>query len=119
MAASLLTAAEKRRPWLLLSPTLAALVALPVSAQHGPGSGPPDFAEFDLNADGILNEAEFYEARGRRIAERAAEGRPMKHLGDAPDFSDIDLDGSGTVDVAEFSEHQARHREQRMQQRPE
>ena len=98
---------------------LAALVALPVSAQHGPGNGPPEFAEFDLNADGILNEAEFYEARGRRIAERAAEGRPMTHLGEAPDFSNFDLDGSGTVDPTEFSTHQARHREERMQRRPD
>jgi hypothetical protein len=86
------------------------LVATPLLAQHGPGAGPPTFEEFDLDGDGQLGEAEFYEARGQRIAERAAEGRQMKHLSEAPSFSEIDADGNGSIDSAEFASHQAHHR---------
>jgi hypothetical protein len=89
---------------------LAILFAPPLSAQHGQGGGPPTFAEFDLNGDGELTEAEFYEARGQRIAERAAAGRQMKHLPEAPLFTDIDRDGNGAIDPAEFSRHQSQHR---------
>jgi hypothetical protein len=90
---------------------LTALLALPAVAQHGPGGGPPAFEAFDLDGDGRIGEAEFYEARGQRIAERAAEGRPMKHLSEAPSFAEIDSDGDGAIEPAEFADHQARHRQ--------
>lgn len=89
---------------------LVALLAMPASAQHGQGGGPPTFEEFDLNGDGVIGEAELYEARGKRIAERAAEGRPMRHLSQAPAFADLDTDGSGAIEPAEFAHHQAQHR---------
>jgi hypothetical protein len=92
---------------LLLAGSLAASSSL---AQHGPGGGPPTFEEFDLDGDGGIGEAEFYEARGRRIAERASEGRQMKHLSEAPLFEEIDTDGNGTVDPAEFAGHHGRSR---------
>ena len=95
----------------LLAGMLAVLLAPTLAAQHGHGgAGPPTFAEFDLNGDGQLTEAEFYEARGQRIAERAAEGRQMKHLSEAPLFTDLDLDGNGAIDPAEFSSHRSQHR---------
>jgi Ca2+-binding EF-hand superfamily protein len=94
----------------LTSLVLTALVAAPAFAQHGPGAGPPAFEEFDLDGDGRIVETEFYEARGRRIAERASEGRAMKHLSEAPSFAEIDTDGSGGIEPAEFSRHQADHR---------
>ena len=90
---------------------LAAFLAVPAFAQNGQGDGPPTFEEFDLNGDGVIGEAELYEARGKRIAERAAEGRQMRHLSQAPVFSDIDTDGSGVIEPAEFADHQARHRQ--------
>ena len=86
------------------------LVATPSLARNGPGGGPPTFEAFDLDGDGQLGEAEFYEARGQRIAERAAEGRQMKHLSEAPSFAEIDADGNGSIDPAEFASHQAHHR---------
>jgi Ca2+-binding EF-hand superfamily protein len=96
-----------------------ATLAIAVQAKQGQGGGKADqmpvFADFDLNDDGVLTEAEFYQARGERIAERAAEGRPMKHLSEAPTFSDIDTDGNGEISTSEFSAHQAEHRQQRMQ----
>jgi hypothetical protein len=104
--------------WLLCLSLALLLVAPPLSARNGPGSGPPTFAEFDLDGDGQLTEAEFYQARAQRIAERAAEGRQMKHLADAPSFTDLDIDANGVVDPAEFSSHQAQHRARKNVQKP-
>jgi len=69
----------------------------------------PEFADFDLNSDGVLGEAEFNEARDARIAERVAAGRKMKNLANAPDFSEIDRDEDGAVTPEEFAAHQAQH----------
>jgi hypothetical protein len=90
---------------------LAALLAMPAAAQHGHGGGPPTFEEFDLDGDGLIGEAELYEARGKRIAERAAEGRPMRHLSQAPSFAELDVDGSGAIEPDEFAAHHAHHRQ--------
>ena len=73
----------------------------------------PVYADFDLNADGEIDEVEFYQARGERIAERAAEGREMKNLSSAPSFADIDTNGDDVISAAEFSDHQAEHRQKK------
>jgi hypothetical protein len=92
-------------------------------AGWGPGSGmgrgmglqAPTFAEFDLDGNGVLTEAEFYQARGQRIAERSQQGYAMRGLANAPEFGEIDRNGDGRVDATEFTSAQARHRQQRFQ----
>jgi len=97
-------------------------------AGMGPGMGPgagmgggpsmgrnmPSFVEFDLDGDGNLTETEFNQARAKRMAERAAQGYPMRNAGKAPPFSAIDTDGNGRVTADEFAAAQARHRAQMM-----
>lgn len=78
----------------------------------GMGRNMPTFAEYDLNGDGKIGEAEFNEARGKRISERAQQGYQMRNLGNAPSFADIDTNGDGQISEDEFSAHQAQHRRQ-------
>ena len=70
----------------------------------------PNYADFDLNRDGVVEEQEFTEARGRRISERAGQGYAMRGLAGAPAFSEIDSDGDGRMSAQEFSAAQARRR---------
>ena len=81
---------------------------------QGRGRSMPTFADFDTNGDGRLLEQEFYEARNRRIGERARQGYQMRNLGRAPSFQELDADGNGEVTPEEFAAHQARHRQQNM-----
>lgn len=100
------------------------LVPLVEAQPSGNGWGPsggmgrqaPTFAEFDLDGNGVLTEAEFYQARGQRIAERSQQGYAMRGLADAPEFSVIDHNGDGQVDATEFASAQAqvRHRQGQM-----
>ena len=103
--------------WLLIG-LFCAFAPLSLAAKHGQGPHHqrPEFSDIDLNGDGTVDEAEFYEARGRRIAERSAEGRALKNLEQAPGFGEIDTDGSGTVSEAEFAHHQAQRQQQQQQQ---
>lgn len=80
----------------------------------GRGRNMPEFTDFDLNADGYFVEDEFYEARDKRISERARQGYPMRGLANAPSFAEIDTDGDGRVNSQEFAAHQAQHRQQGM-----
>jgi len=77
----------------------------------GPGNPMPRFADFDTDGDGKLLEQEFYQARNRRIGERARAGYPMRNLGKAPSFQDLDADGNGEVTPEEFAAHRSRHRQ--------
>jgi Ca2+-binding EF-hand superfamily protein len=77
----------------------------------GPGFNMPGYQDFDLDGDGAVSEEEFIEARGRRVEQRAKEGRMMRGLANMPGFSDIDTDGDGNISEAEFSAHQASHRQ--------
>jgi len=92
------------------------LLAAPLSL-HAQGAPTPPvqrggmatFAEFDLNGDGSVTADEFTEARNRRIAARAAEGRPMRGLAQAEEFATIDTDADGKLSPEEFTAHQQRH----------
>lgn len=93
--------------------TLAAAIAcaslsLPATAQDM-----LTFADFDLNKDGKISEAEFDEVRAARISQRATAGYPMRGLASAPTFADIDTDKDGSLSPEEFAVQHARH-----QQRP-
>lgn len=90
---------------------LAAMAGEPTSGESQKGGkhgqNRPTFEEVDQNSDGWIDEAEFYEKRSQRIAERAAEGRQLKNLANAPAFSDLDTDADGKVSTEEFALHQA------------
>lgn len=91
------------------------LIALPAAAQQPVLPLPPmaSFAEFDADGDGAVTEQEFVDARNKRIAERAGEGRPMRGLAQAEEFKDIDANGDGRLSREEFEAHQRRHVQQR------
>lgn len=73
------------------------------------GRNMPEFSEFDLNGDGKILEEEFYEARNKRMSERAQQGYQMKNAGMAPPFSAVDTNGDGEVTAEEFSAHQSQN----------
>jgi len=103
---------------LLMTPFLAE------ASQHGKGGGHkmPTFAQVDLDGDGMIVATEFYEARGKHMAERAKAGGKMKNAANAPTFESIDLDNDGKVSTEEFASHQeemrAKHRS-RKDKKPE
>jgi Ca2+-binding EF-hand superfamily protein len=82
---------------------------------NGMGMNMPAYAEYDLNGDGEILEKEFYEARNKRISERAQQGYQMRNLASAPSFTDIDTNGDGVVSAEEFTAHQTLHRQQMAQ----
>ena len=88
--------------------------AMGQGAGHGKGTkgNMPAFSDFDLDGDGIITESEFNEGHAKKMSEMAAEGRQMKHAGDAPGFSGIDSNGDGGISEQEFSDHQAAHHHQ-------
>ncbi len=88
-------------------------IAQDTSKGMGKGHKMPEFSEIDANGDGAIVADEFYEFRGKRMAERAAAGGQMKNAANAPAFEDIDTDGDGEVSPEEFSAHQAEHRAMR------
>ena len=93
---------------LLFASGIAAAQCTPETAgRMGPGPGMPDFSEFDLDADGSIVSAEFYEARAKHMAERAKAGGKMKHAANMPTFEDIDTDADGKISADEFAAHQA------------
>ena len=73
------------------------------------GRNMPEYSEFDLNGDGIILEEEFYQARNKRMSERAQQGYQMKNAGMAPPFSAVDTNGDGEVSAEEFSAHQSQN----------
>ena len=64
------------------------------------------FAEFDINADGVITEEEFYTVRNNRIKTRMDRGYRMRNLPNAPTFADLDTDGDGVISAEEFAAHQ-------------
>lgn len=99
---------------LILVTLLGAGPVLAVDAPPPPRPGPPAFADFDSNGDGVLTEQEFTDSRNKRIAERAAAGYPMRGLSNAMEFKALDSNGDGQLTQEEFAAHQRQH----MQNRP-
>ena len=75
--------------------------------QKGRGNNMPTFSDIDLNSDGAIVADELYRMRGKRMAERAAQGGKLRNAANAPSFEDIDTDSDGKVSPDEFSAHQA------------
>jgi Ca2+-binding EF-hand superfamily protein len=96
----------------LISAAIVILIVSTAYAQasnHGMGKkhDMPMFADIDLNGDGAIVAAEFYEVRGKRMAERAKAGGKLKKAASAPTFEAIDLDDDGEISPEEFATHQA------------
>lgn len=83
----------------------------------GPGRNMPAFTEYDLDGNGGISEKEFYEARSKRISERAQQGYPMRNIANAPAFTDIDSNKDGTVSRDEFIAYQRQHYQNQMMPR--
>ncbi len=69
----------------------------------------PIFADFDANQDQSLTKKEFYDARNKRIGERAKEGRKMKGLANIASFEDLDTNKDNKVSEQEFSGFVMKH----------
>ncbi len=101
---------------LLTTVLLVLVLSAPADAAHHgckkghQGQGKPSFTEVDANEDGGISEQELMEFRGKRMAERAKEGKQMKNAANAPAFADIDTDGDGAISEEEFAAHQASRR---------
>lgn len=72
------------------------------------GMNMPAFSDCDLNGDGKILEEEFYQARNKRMSERAEQGYQMKNAAMAPPFSVVDANGDGEISAEEFAAHQAK-----------
>lgn len=69
----------------------------------------PEFSDFDVNADSYVTRQEFYDARNKRIAERAKQGFMMRGLANAPTFENVDGNSDGKVSQSEFMVQQQGH----------
>ncbi|WP_295412842.1 EF-hand domain-containing protein [uncultured Thiodictyon sp.] len=77
---------------------------------------PPDsmtFANVDKNNDGAITEQEFVTAQGERMAERAAQGWPMRNTANPPTFAAFDQNGDGRLTPQEFEAGQQAQRQSR------
>ncbi|MCW9014259.1 MAG: EF-hand domain-containing protein [Gammaproteobacteria bacterium] len=77
------------------------------------GRNMPSFADFDLNGDGVLKPEEFYDARAKRMYQRAEQGYPMRNAAKAPPFEQVDTNKDGVISTEEFAAHQAEHKRMR------
>ena len=73
------------------------------------GMNMPAFSDCDLNGDGKILEEEFYQARNKRMSERAEQGYQMKNAAMAPPFSVVDANGDGEISAEEFAAHQSQN----------
>lgn len=97
---------------ILIISVIIAIAMLPfvAKAQEPPRHGPPTFAEFDQDGDGLVSEDEFNAMRAARHARMAEAGKPMKGMATAPAFADLDTDGDGYLNEAELIAGQQAHR---------
>ena len=73
----------------------------------------PTFADFDLNKDGKITEAEQLKAREARIEQRREEGRQLRNQANAARFAAADTNRDGSVSPEEFAAHQAARQQAR------
>lgn len=85
----------------LATTVLLSLALLPLAVQAQPTDSPFDL--MDTDGDGFVSEAELTTFHAERMAQRAAEGRPMRNAGNLPTFADIDTDGDGKISREELN----------------
>jgi hypothetical protein len=102
--------------FILLMAVSSLAVAQGMQQGRGMGRNMPTFAEFDLDRNGYLDEDEFIEARGKRVSDRASQGRMMRGLSSMLQFSDLDLNADGKITPDEFTQGQVAHRQKKLQQ---
>lgn len=86
-------------------------VAMPVlSAESLPLRGPIPFPLYDMNGDGSISSDEFQAIRSQRMADKAAQGYPMRNAATQPQFSQFDTNNDGYLTPDELT------RGQRLQQ---
>lgn len=90
-----------------------AFLGTTMTAAQMPERGPLSFEAYDKNGNGFISETEFYDVRGQRMEQRAAEGRPMRNAGNAPDFTFFDTNGDGKVTKVELLEGQNKRMQER------
>lgn len=66
----------------------------------------PTFEEYDLNNDGKITQSELEEARAKRRAQKAKEGKMLRNAANAPAFAEMDKNKDGSLDREEFRLHQ-------------
>ena len=71
-----------------------------VVAQQGRQA--PQFEDMDADGDGFVSERELTDFRAERMAQRSAEGKPMKNAGNVPTFATLDTDQDGLLSPEEF-----------------
>ncbi len=96
----------------LLAGTLAFATA---QSAEIPSRGPIPFAAFDLDGNGAISAQEFNSVRAERMAQRAVQGRPMRHAPSAPSFTSFDTDGDGQLSQVELSAGQQAQMQKRSQ----
>ena len=84
-----------------------------LAAEQMPMRGPMSFSLYDQNGDGSISEREFYDARGKRMEQRAEDGRPMRNAGNAPDFAYFDTNKDGKLSEKELTDGQNRRMQER------
>lgn len=103
----------------LLAATLFAAVSAAATVYAGPfftPPGPAPFAAIDADGDGYVTESEYQQFRSARQAARAAQGRMLRHAGQAPAFADWDSDSDGRLSPQELAAgQQARFQSRRAQ----
>ena len=84
-------------------------------AEEIPERGPIPFAAYDRDGNNLISEEEFNTVRGERMAQRTAEGRPMRGAAMALTFIELDKNGDGQITREELAAGQKAQREERRQ----
>jgi Ca2+-binding EF-hand superfamily protein len=85
----------------LATTVMLSLALLPLAVEAQPKQ--PPFDLMDIDGDGFVSETELATFHAERMAQRAAEGKPMRNAGNMPAFSDIDADGDGKISREELN----------------
>lgn len=71
---------------------------------------PMAFSDYDSDRSGAISEQEFYQARARRMAERAEQGYPLRNAHGAPSFADFDANNDDELSPDELIQGQKEQR---------